>query len=63
MGDVLTGITAALLAQFPREPVVAAATAACVHAAAGDAAAAAGPRGLIAGDVLAALRPWLNPAQ
>jgi NAD(P)H-hydrate epimerase len=62
MGDVLTGITAALLAQFPHDPCGAAATAASVHAAAGDAAAAAGPRGLIASDLLAALRPWLNPA-
>lgn len=62
MGDVLTGITAALLAQFPQDPAGAAAAAAAVHAAAGDAAAAAGARGLIAGDVLAALRPWLNPA-
>jgi NAD(P)H-hydrate epimerase len=61
MGDVLTGITAALLAQFPRDPAGAAAAAAAVHAAAGDAAAAAGARGLIAGDVVAALRPWLNP--
>ena len=56
MGDVLTGIVAGLLAQgcggFD-----AASTGACLHAAAGDAAARDGERGMLAGDVIAALRP------
>ena len=56
MGDVLTGIVAGLLAQgcggFD-----AASTGACLHAAAGDAAARDGERGLLAGDVIATLRP------
>ncbi|HEX2138539.1 MAG TPA: NAD(P)H-hydrate dehydratase [Woeseiaceae bacterium] len=60
MGDVLTGIVAGLLAQG-----LAGETAAKVgvmaHAAAGDAAAGAAPRGLLASDVLSNLRPWLNP--
>lgn len=61
MGDILTGITAALVAQTGAATDEVAAAAAWVHAAAGDAAARAGERGLIAGDVLAQLRPWLNP--
>jgi NAD(P)H-hydrate epimerase len=32
-----------------------------VHALAGDAAAQGGQRGLLAGDVIAALRGWVNP--
>ncbi len=60
MGDVLTGLTAGLLAQGLAAPI-AARVAAVVHGAAADAAAAAGERGLLAGDVLAALRPLLNP--
>ena len=56
MGDVLTGVVAGLLAQgcggFD-----AASAGACLHAAAGDAAARGGRRGLLAGDVIAALRP------
>ncbi len=60
MGDVLTGIVAGLLAQG-----LAAETAATVgvlaHAFAGDAAAGTAPRGLLASDLLAHLRPWLNP--
>ena len=56
MGDVLTGVVAGLLAQgcggFD-----AASIGACLHAAAGDAAARDGERGMLAGDVIAALRP------
>jgi NAD(P)H-hydrate epimerase len=63
MGDVLTGVTAGLLAQFPRDPCRIAATAAFVHAAAGDDAAEGGARGLLAGDLLGHLRKWLNPAR
>jgi NAD(P)H-hydrate epimerase len=62
MGDVLTGLVAGLRAQFARgDPADIAALAAWVHASAGDAAATAGERGLVAGDVLEHLRPWLNP--
>ena len=60
MGDVLTGITAALLAQgLALED--AAAVGVTAHAQAGDRAAVAGERGLIAGDLLAALREVVNP--
>ena len=61
MGDVLTGATAALLAQAPDRPEAAAAAAARVHARAGDRAAAGGQRGLLAGDLLPELRQCLNP--
>jgi NAD(P)H-hydrate epimerase len=61
MGDVLTGITAGLLAQFPANPFAAAAAAAQIHARAGDRAARAGQRGLLAGDLMAELRACLNP--
>ena len=60
MGDALTGIVAALMAQgLPAE-----AAAVCgvdLHARAGDIAAAAGQRGLLASDLIAALRPLVNP--
>ena len=60
MGDVLTGIIASLMAQG-----LAAEQAACVgvqvHALAGDLAARAGERGMIASDLLADLRAVLNP--
>ncbi len=60
MGDVLTGIVAAMLAQgLPLE--TAAAVAVEVHASAADAAATFGERGLLASDVLEELRPWVNP--
>ncbi len=60
MGDLLTGIIAALLAQgLALED--AAETGACLHAAAGDAAAnRGGERGLLAGDLLDRIRPVLN---
>lgn len=60
MGDVLTGIIAALLAQG-----LSIAEAALVgvesHARAGDIAARGGERGLIASDLIAALRDVINP--
>jgi NAD(P)H-hydrate epimerase len=60
MGDVLTGIIAAMSAQgLPAE--MAAAAGVYVHARAGDAAAVAGERGLMASDVLQELRAWVNP--
>lgn len=60
MGDVLTGIIAALLAQgLARE--CAAAAGVLVHALAGDRAAAAGERGLLPSDLLAELRYLVNP--
>lgn len=61
MGDVLTGTVAGLLAQLPDHPLTATAAAAWAHATAGDRAAAAGERGLVAGDVLSELRACLNP--
>ncbi|MDH5824259.1 NAD(P)H-hydrate dehydratase [Luteimonas sp. RD2P54] len=60
MGDVLTGCIAALRAQgFPA--FEAAATGALLHAAAGDAAAAGGERGLLPSDLIAQLRRLVNP--
>ena len=61
MGDVLTGLTAGLLAQYPALAFDVAAAAAFVHAVAGDRAATAGQRGLLAADLLAEIRPCLNP--
>ncbi len=59
MGDVLTGIIAALLAQGV--PLARAASAgAALHAAAGDAAASMGERGLLASDLLPELRRLVN---
>ena len=60
MGDVLTGIVAALRAQR-LEAETAAVTGVQVHAAAGDSAAASGERGLIASDLVAEIRQWVNP--
>lgn len=60
MGDVLTGIIAALLGQGLDVPT-AAAIGVEVHARAGDRAAAAGERGLIASDLLDELRAVINP--
>ena len=59
MGDILTGIVAALLAQGC-SAFDAAVTGACVHAAAGDVAARSGERGLLASDVITALRPLVD---
>jgi NAD(P)H-hydrate epimerase len=61
MGDVLTGLTAGIVAQFPDSMRTAAAAAAFAHALAGDRAAGVGQRGLIATDLFAELRPILNP--
>ena len=58
MGDVLTGVIAALLAQG-LGPHAAAAVGASVHAAAADAAAADGERGLLASDLFPHLRRLL----
>jgi NAD(P)H-hydrate epimerase len=60
MGDVLTGVIAALRAQglAAETAAIAGVTA---HAAAGDRAAARGMRGLMAGDLIAELRGILNP--
>ena len=60
MGDVLTGIIAALIGQGV-EPGLAAALGVEIHARAGDRAAVAGERGLIASDLLAELRAVINP--
>lgn len=60
MGDVLSGIIAALLAQgLPLE--AAAVMGVEVHARAGDRAAAGGERGLLASDLLLELRGIVNP--
>jgi NAD(P)H-hydrate epimerase len=62
MGDVLTGVVAALLAQFA-DPGQAARWAVVAHALAGDRVAdAGGERGLVATDLLGELRSLLNPA-
>ncbi len=60
MGDVLTGIIAALMAQG-LSPEDAAAVGVEIHARAGDQAARAGERGLVASDLLAELRGIVNP--
>ena len=60
MGDVLTGVIAALLAQG-LDPATAAAVGVEIHARAGDRAATAGERGLLASDLLAELRGLVNP--
>ncbi len=60
MGDALTGVIAALLAQGL--PLSTAATAGVeLHARAGDIAAASGERGMLASDVIAALQIVANP--
>ena len=60
MGDVLTGVIAGLVAQGI-DPKPAARLGVLVHALAGDSAARGGQRGLIASDVIAELRGWVNP--
>jgi len=59
MGDVLTGVIAGLAAQGAA-PGAAARFGACVHAVAGDRAARAGERGLLAGDLMPHLRALVN---
>jgi ADP-dependent NAD(P)H-hydrate dehydratase / NAD(P)H-hydrate epimerase len=60
MGDVLTGIIAALIAQGLALPE-SARVGVCVHAEAADRAARAGERGLLASDVIVELRAVVNP--
>ena len=60
MGDVLTGVIAGLRAQCG-DSALAARVGVLVHALAGDSAAQGGQRGLIASDVIAELRGWVNP--
>jgi NAD(P)H-hydrate epimerase len=59
MGDVLTGVIAALRAQG-LDADDAAALGVSVHARAGDAAARSGERGLLASDLIGELRSWVN---
>lgn len=59
MGDVLAGVIAALIAQG-MDTHAAAVAGVCVHACAGDVAAASGERGMLARDVIAELRGVLN---
>ncbi len=59
MGDVLTGVIAALLAQG-LGPMAAACHGAILHARAGDRAAREGERGLLAGDLMSCLRHLVN---
>jgi len=59
-GDVLTGIIAGLAAQLG-DLERAACAGVLVHALAADDAAMRGERGMLAGDLLEALRPWVNP--
>jgi len=58
-GDVLTGVIAALLATTP-DHLLAATAGVFLHAEAGDRAARAGMRGMIASDILAELRGVVN---
>ena len=61
MGDVLTGAIAAILGQCA-DPWLAARAGVLVHALAGDEVASrAGQRGILALEVAAALRRWVNP--
>jgi len=60
MGDVLTGIIAALLAQG-LDAEDAAAVGVEVHARSGDRAARAGERGLVASDLCDEIRGIVNP--
>ena len=62
MGDALTGIIAAFIAQG-MEPEQAACAGVCLHAAAGDRAAEQGQRGMVAGDLIDALRSTLMLAE
>ncbi len=60
MGDVLAGVIGALMAQG-LAPAVAAEMGVCLHAAAGDKAARAGRRGLLAVDLMSHIRRLANP--
>jgi NAD(P)H-hydrate epimerase len=66
MGDVLTGVVAGLLGQQHDDDlwtrlIVAARLGVCVHAAAGDAAARDGQRGLLASDLMPYIHAIVNP--
>lgn len=68
MGDTLTGIISALLAPFyadsgrvQQDVAQLVAQGVLVHGAAADSAAADQPRGLVASDVINAVRQWVNP--
>jgi hydroxyethylthiazole kinase-like uncharacterized protein yjeF len=58
-GDVLTGVIAALLAAT-QDPLLAATAGVFLHAVAGDRAATAGVRGMVASDIVAELRGAVN---
>lgn len=58
-GDVLTGVIAALLAAT-QDPLLAATAGVFLHAVAGDRAATAGVRGMVASDIVAELRGVVN---
>src|SRR5690606_7456696 len=61
MGDVLSGVIGGLLAQR-LDPVPAAAAGCWLHGCAADTAAVqGGERGLLATDLMPALRHWVNP--
>jgi NAD(P)H-hydrate epimerase len=60
-GDVLAGALGSLLVQTGDFDLTARAGV-LLHALAGDAAAAAGERGTVAGDLLPHLREWANPS-
>jgi hydroxyethylthiazole kinase-like uncharacterized protein yjeF len=60
VGDVLSGVLGGLLVQLREIPMTARAGV-LLHALAGDDAAAEGERGLVAGDLMPALRRWANP--
>jgi ADP-dependent NAD(P)H-hydrate dehydratase / NAD(P)H-hydrate epimerase len=65
MGDVLTGIVAAIAAQQPDRAAgleLAAAAGVLVHATAGDLAARGGERGILASDLVGYLPQCVNPA-
>jgi hydroxyethylthiazole kinase-like uncharacterized protein yjeF len=59
MGDVLSGVLGALLAQG-LSPAVAARLGVCLHGRAGDIAASSGQRGMMATDLIAHLRQLVN---
>ena len=59
-GDVLSGVLGGLLAQLEDLPLAARAGV-LLHALAGDEAASGGERGMVAGDLMPALRRWANP--
>ena len=62
MGDLLTGIIAALSSQFKEvNPKTLTALAAYIHALAGDQAAKSGERGIIATDLFKELKHIINP--